>query len=85
MVQRARVCAFMQRGCGAVFAHVPKDALDVGVVDQRLCHHLDALALGVRVTCTGGSDRLAYVCSAGGVFVVWLALSLTHLGRASRR
>ena len=60
-----------------MLAHVPKNALNVGVVDQRLLHHLDALTVGVRVTCTGGSDRLAYACSAGGVYVVWLALSLT--------
>ena len=69
-----RVC---KGAFGAMLAHIPKDSLDVGVVNQRLCHHLDALALGVRVTCTGGSDRLAYVCSAGGVFMVRLALSLT--------
>ena len=68
-----------------MFAHVPKDALDVGVVNQGLLHHLDALAVGVRVTCTGESDRLAYACSAGGVYVVWLALSLTHLGSEWKR
>ena len=68
--------AFM-RGCkgafGAMLAHVPKDALDVGVVNQGLLHHLDALAVGVRVTCTGGSDRLAYACSGGGVWM-WCGL-----------
>ena len=61
-----RVC---KGAFGAMLAHIPKDSLDVGVVNQRLCHDLDALALGVRVTCIGGSDRLAYVCSAGCVWM----------------
>ena len=59
--------AFM-RGCkgafGAMLAHVPKDALDVGVVNQGLLHHLDALALGVLKhtphTCVLQSQWLAF-------------------------
>ena len=53
-----------------MFAHVPKDGLDMGVVDQRLRHHLDALTLGVWITCTDEINRIAYVCYAGGR--VWM-------------